>query len=60
MSEQEKQKDEPLPNICPKCGSETMFGYGLAGGGMGPYVMCDGPDEGTCDFFMKKQDKDGE
>lgn len=49
---------ESLPDICPKCGSETMFGYGLAGGGMGAYVMCDGPEESTCDFFAKKYDKE--
>jgi hypothetical protein len=44
-----------LPSICPKCGSKTMFGYGLAGGGMGPYVVCDGLlGVGGCDFFKKK------
>lgn len=39
-----------LPTVCPKCGSQTIFGFGLAGGGMGPYVMC----EGDCDFFQKR------
>lgn len=44
-----------LPKLCPKCGSRTIFGFGLAGGGVGPYVMCDGPlGQGECDFFLKK------
>jgi hypothetical protein len=45
---------ETLPEKCPKCGEETVFGYGLMGGGMGSYVFCD--TEG-CDFFAKQQDK---
>lgn len=46
-----------LPNKCPKCGSSTIFGYGLAGGSIGPYVMCDGTF-GDCDFFQKKVDNE--
>jgi hypothetical protein len=38
---------------CPKCGSKTEMGYGLAGGGIGPYVFC--TREG-CDHFEKFQD----
>jgi hypothetical protein len=38
---------------CPKCGSETTFGYGLAGGGMGVYWLCLNDD---CDYFHKEQD----
>jgi hypothetical protein len=41
---------------CPKCGGEMLFGYGLAGGGIGPYRYCDTYD---CDFFDKTQDADG-
>lgn len=29
---------------CPECGGELFYGYGLAGGGMGGYVSCDGCD----------------
>ncbi len=25
---------------CPACGTETEVGYGLAGGGFGPYTYC--------------------
>lgn len=38
---------------CPKCGAELEMGYGLAGGGMGPYVFCSNED---CDYFVKFQD----
>ena len=38
---------------CPKCGSEVLAGYGLAGGGMGAYEVC---NNGDCDFFVKTQD----
>lgn len=31
---------ETLPTTCPKCGTETTFGFGLAGGGYGSYVAC--------------------
>lgn len=42
---------------CPKCGGEMTFGYGLAGGGIGGYVMC---LEDSCDYFKKEQDKDAQ
>lgn len=39
---------------CPKCGKDTLdMGYGLAGGGLGPYMYC--TDEG-CGHFDKFQD----
>lgn len=38
---------------CPKCGSNTEMGYGLAGGGVGPYVYCTNE---ACDYFEKFQD----
>lgn len=44
---------ETLPAVCPKCGAKTEPGYGLMGGGIGPYVVCF--TEG-CDFFAKQQD----
>ena len=37
---------------CPKCGGEITFGFGLAGGGYGPYWLCLTDD---CDFFEKTQ-----
>ena len=44
---------EELPSICPKCKAETIYGYGLMGGGIGSYVVCN-----NCDFFAKQQDKE--
>lgn len=31
-----KSKGQP----CPKCGEQLIMGFGLAGGGFGPYTMC--------------------
>lgn len=39
--------------LCNKCGKEMAMGYGLAGGGVGPYFFCEA--EG-CDGFQKFQD----
>ncbi len=41
------------PEKCPACGGELAYGYGLAGGGIGSYVMCLNDD---CDHFDKKPD----
>ena len=38
-------------DLCPNCGIHLIFGYGLAGGGMGSYGMCD-----SCDYARKAQD----
>jgi hypothetical protein len=46
-----------IRNPCPKCGAELEQGYGLAGGGMGPYEFC--PKDG-CDYFTKSQDPEME
>jgi hypothetical protein len=36
---------------CPKCGEpEPVLGFGLAGGGYGPYALCNNAD---CDWFVK-------
>jgi hypothetical protein len=35
---------------CPTCGDRLHAGFGLAGGGYGPYAWCEG-----CNFFAKKQ-----
>lgn len=49
-------KDTEKPK-CPKCGAILYYAYGMAGGGMGPYWYCDGPEEGQdCDYFRKEQD----
>lgn len=39
-----------MGGLCPKCGGELDIGYGLAGGGVGPYVYC---SRDECDFFEK-------
>ena len=39
--------------LCNKCGKEMQVGYGLTGGGIGPYFYCE--TEG-CDGFVKFQD----
>jgi len=41
--------------LCPKCGKEMRSGYGLAGGGMGVYFMCE--TEG-CETFEKFKDSE--
>ena len=43
--------------LCKKCGKEMRIGYGLAGGGFGPYFYCE--TEG-CDGFEKFQDSEME
>lgn len=45
-----KEAAAALPDHCPKCGEETIGGFGLMGGSFGPYVLCG--VEG-CDFFKK-------
>src|SRR5882672_2540213 len=44
-------------NPCPKCGAELEMGYGLAGGGMGPYMYCSNE---RCNFLQKFQDPEME
>lgn len=36
---QDKRQFSPDEN-CPTCGKETEIGFGLAGGGYGPYTYC--------------------
>jgi hypothetical protein len=39
---------------CPKCHELSLqMGYGLTGGGIGPYQYCDNE---KCDYFEKWQD----
>lgn len=41
---------------CPRCGEESVLqGFGLAGGGYGPYEMCDADG---CDWFAKRESED--
>lgn len=42
-------------NPCPKCGCELEIGFGLAGGGFGPYEYCSNE---RCDHFIKWQEGD--
>lgn len=51
-TEEQKKNTQPLLDVCPKCGTHTEFGFGLAGGGYGTYVYC--PTDG-CDYFAKHQ-----
>jgi hypothetical protein len=44
-------------NPCPKCGSELEMGYGLAGGGIGPYEYCSNE---KCNHLVKYQDPEME
>ncbi len=53
----EEMAGKDLPGVCPKCGSKTAFGYGLAGGGFGLYVACLNE---ACDFFSKRQSEETE
>jgi hypothetical protein len=40
---------------CPKCGADTVSGFGLGmGGGYGPYVVCDSDAEPFCGWSYKK------
>lgn len=52
----ERPPDGLAQLTCPKCGGETLHGFGLMGGGYGPYVVCDG-DPG-CSWFYKTQSND--
>ncbi len=36
---QDRRKFDP-DSKCPTCGAETEIGFGLAGGGYGPYTYC--------------------
>lgn len=52
------EPDDILPHSadeCPKCGAELIHGYGIMGGGIGAYALCDNAD---CDYFDKTQDGD--
>jgi hypothetical protein len=50
-TEEQKKNLDPLLDKCPKCGADTEGGFGLAGGGYGPYVYC----PNGCDYFAKLQ-----
>lgn len=47
--------DNGEPEACPKCGEPVVLGYGLMGGGCGPYRLCENAE---CDYFEKEQDRD--
>lgn len=38
---------------CPLCGGPVELGFGLAGGGYGPYIYC---VVGDCEWFYKEQE----
>lgn len=58
MMTDETKISVPLLDRCPKCGTETEPGFGLAGGGYGVYVFC--PNEACDGYFAKQQSDDGE
>lgn len=44
-----------IDELCPKCNQQTLIiSYGLMGGGIGVYEMC---DDDKCGYFKKEQDK---
>jgi hypothetical protein len=51
-TDEQMRSTEPLLDICPKCGTPTDGGFGLAGGGYGMYVYC---PNAPCDYFAKIQ-----
>lgn len=53
MTKDKKQ----IYNPCPKCGSKLEMGFGLAGGGYGPYEYC---TNDKCNHFTKWQEHDDE
>jgi hypothetical protein len=42
---------ELLLEVCPRCGTRTVGGFGLMGGGYGPYVIC---PRDPCGYFAKQ------
>lgn len=50
---EEKKVDLDIKN-CPFCGKKVIRGFGLAGGGYGPYIYC---QDDKCEFFYKEQEK---
>ena len=46
-------KSEGQP--CPKCGEQLIMGFGLAGGGFGPYTVC---PSGCAEGFEKFPEAD--
>lgn len=51
----ESPEGKVVYNPCPKCGSELAMGFGLAGGGYGPYEYC---TNDKCIQFTKWQEHD--
>jgi hypothetical protein len=44
-----------VPDKCPECGSDLIACYGLFGGGIGGYWICDGD---TCLWYAKEVDEE--
>lgn len=50
------REDVPQTDYCPKCGTKDLeAGFGLAGGGFGPYMYC-----GQCGVVVSKSQDTGE
>jgi hypothetical protein len=52
-TDEQKQSQAPLLDICPHCGGQTEHGFGLAGGGYGVYAFC--ADDACGKYFGKIQ-----
>lgn len=50
------EKRRPVGNKCPDCGADLVEGFGLMGGGYGPYWGCDGAG---CPYLYKEQIPNG-
>jgi hypothetical protein len=50
------EKRQPVDNKCPNCGAELAQGFGLMGGGYGPYWGCEADN---CNYFYKEQIPNG-
>lgn len=37
---------------CPRCGNDLIGGFGVAGGGYGPWYICARAD---CQYFIKRE-----
>jgi len=57
---EETGKDPLFAEKCPECGGPTLRGFGLMGGGYGPYVFCASEVDAQCDWMFKRQEKVGD
>lgn len=51
-----KPRPEEKEDFCPKCGGELQPGFGLAGGGYGPYWYCENCSAVINKIFLKEDE----